>query len=171
MTRGIVTTLVVAVAVLLTAASSHAGANYCGGYSSAGNPFACCDNNGDGTMDSSIDGNCTWWAWREAKNDWGKTPPVTGGPSSWISQAKAKGFKTSSTPAKKTIGVKSNHVVWVKDVQARMEWNKKKKKWVDSGQKDIIVSEMNCGPGKKWASGKKDNITYPAENFKFIYKK
>lgn len=139
-------------------ATSAFAVNTCGGYSSSGNPFPCCDNNGNGKTSDSIDGNCTWYAWKAAKDYWGQAPPVTGAPSKWISQAKTSSkFTSTTTPTKNAIAVgitasNPTHVAWVTSV---------------SGSK-ITVNEMNCGG--KYKSGKK-SATYSASSFKYIKKK
>lgn len=92
----------------------YSGDDRCGGQYSAGNPYYCCSNGG----------NCTWWAWRQAKNAWGDFPTWTGNAKDWarVLGASPYNYPVSSTPAVGTIacnttasadGVVNGHVAWV----------------------------------------------------------
>ncbi|NLX21526.1 MAG: CHAP domain-containing protein [Phycisphaerae bacterium] len=90
------------------------------------NPYPCCDNGG----------NCTWWAWHAACCNWGVGCPGWGNAHSWLGNAQASGYPTTSTPTVGSIACDSNntlssygHVVWVLQV---------------SGS-SILVSEQSCG--------------------------
>ena len=52
------------------------------------NPYPCCDNGG----------NCTWWAWHAACCNWGVGCPGWGNAHSWLGNAQASGYPTTSTP-------------------------------------------------------------------------
>lgn len=70
----------------------------CGGEESAGNPFPCCDNGG----------NCTWYMWKKAKDEWGVELHrfgVLGNAAEWAAQARAGGIPSSTQPAVGTIAV------------------------------------------------------------------
>jgi len=104
----------------------------CGGQDSPGNPYPC----GNG-------GNCTWWAWRQAKNSWGVSLPGWSHAKTWANSARNAGFPISYEPTVNTIGVNTwqatggivyGHVGWVEAVSGDM----------------VFVSEMYYGsPGVK----------------------
>lgn len=126
------------------------GASSCCGYSSSSNPYPCACSSKPST------GNCTWWAWKKAKDEWGKSLPSWGNAMYWASKAKSAGYPVKSTAASKTIGCNTwvagyGHVAWVQSV---------------SGS-NVSMSEMNyCSTCKK-------DKTYPASWFDggYIYKK
>lgn len=127
-------------------ATASAKASGCCGYSSSDNPYPCC-----GSL-----GNCTWWAWKQAKDEWSKKIPKWGDAKSWARNARASGYPVKSTPKKDTIGVNTwvagtGHVVWVKSVSGST----------------VSVTEMN------WCSSCKKEKTYPKSWFDggYIYKK
>lgn len=138
------------VGVLLDVAASS-----CGGIYDSANPFPCCSNGG----------NCTWWAWHMAHNNWGIT--ATNSPSLrdarfWASDASANGFPVTPSPAVNTIAVNTTasvggivygHVAWVEQVVGDT----------------VIVSEMVCGGGY----GPTYNKSYSASYFNggFIHNK
>jgi surface antigen len=124
-------------------------------------PYPCCDNNSNGKATDSGDGNCTWYAWYKAKKEKSWTVPSNwGAGGSWASKAaNTSGWKVTSTPKEKTIGCNSKlgHVVWVTSVS--------------SDKKKITVSEQNCKcPTACYGSGERTGVTYPASDWKFIYK-
>ena len=87
-----------------------ANANYCGNQSSSGNPFSC--------DPPSNGGNCTWWAWKMASENWRVDLPTRGNAAGWAKEAAQAGYRVSLAPAVGTIGVSSTlgkygHVFWV----------------------------------------------------------
>lgn len=122
----------------------------CGGYTSYENPYPC-------KSACSKNGNCTWWAWKSAKEIWGVSLPKWGNASSWAKNAKRAGYTVSFTPEVNTIAVstrgKNGHVAWVTRIV---------------GASKIEVSEMACGS----YDGAKIKI-YSKSYFNggFIYKK
>jgi surface antigen len=95
----------------------------CGGKCGFNNPYPCCDNGG----------NCTYWAWHQACNNWfsnGMTE--NGNANTWADRARQKGFPVKPDPSPGTIGVNINgtygHVAWVEKVEGDY----------------VTVSEMNC---------------------------
>ncbi len=118
----------------------------CCGYSSSSNPYPCCNSLG----------NCTWWAWKQAKEEWGKKLPSWGNAGRWAANARSSGYPVKGTPKSNTIGVNTwiagtGHVTWVRSVSGST----------------VSVSEMN------WCSTCKQYKNYPASWFDggFIYKK
>ena len=111
----------------LSSALSYTGpSDQCGNQTAYGNVYPCCTNGG----------NCTWWAWKRAKEVWGVNLPNWGNPVTWTNYARNAGYKVSSMPAVNTIAVRAyGHVAWVTKI-------------ISSTQ--IEVSEMNCG---NYASG------------------
>ena len=101
----------------------------CGGQSSPGNVYGCCHSGG----------NCIWWAWKQAKDNWGVNLPYWSYPKYWPTKAKEAGFPVSSTPKVNTIAVNTTskcpdggvcgHVAWVTKVNT---------------DGTIQVSEMHC---------------------------
>lgn len=90
--------------------------NSCGGYYSSGNPYPCCKNGG----------NCTWWAWKMAKGNWGVSLPSWGDAYQWLNNAGNSGYQTTTTPEVNSIAInttamatingkrqKAGHVAWV----------------------------------------------------------
>lgn len=122
------------------------GTSSCCGYSSSKNPYACCSK-----------GNCTWWAWKEAKDKWNESLPGCGNAGTWKSCLKGKGYPWKSKPSSKTIAINSwvgntGHVAWVESVSGST----------------VNVSEMGCG--YNWC---KRTHSYPSSWFDngYIYKK
>lgn len=119
--------------------------NNCGGQTSVGNPYRC--NNG---------GNCTWWAWKMAKDNWGIGLPGWSDARTWATSARNAGYQVSATPKVQTIGVNTTlangagHVIWVNSVNGNQV----------------------CGSEMFWGSyGVRSNVCYPASTFNagFIY--
>jgi surface antigen len=120
----------------------------CAGYTSSGNPYPCCTN-----------GNCTWWSWKMAKDNWGISLPSWGNAQSWATNAQNAGYTVSSSPAAGTIavnttasvgGVVYGHVAWVTGVSGST----------------ITVTEMGCD---SW-NGVRTNTYYSSYfNGGFIY--
>ncbi len=121
----------------------------CAGYYSNSNPYPCCTN-----------GNCTWWAWKMANENWGQQLGVRGNnwgnASSWLSRARSNHFGVRTVPAPGTVAVNSytsgyGHVAWVYAVDSV----------------NVYVTEMNCNT----TSGMR-YWQYPITWFDgFIYKK
>lgn len=128
-------TLLVLTAALSGAQSVRAGDSTCLGQSSSGNPYWCYTN-----------GNCTWWAWKMAKDNWGDpllAPAKWGDAKNWAAGARNDGYTVSATPAAYTIAVNTTvysalagyatgHVAWVERFDGTY----------------VYVSEMNYGTGK-----------------------
>ena len=57
--------------------------------------------------------NCTWSAWQLAYDATGVALPSLGNAGSWLYSASGYGYATGGTPAAGSIGVYSNHVVYV----------------------------------------------------------
>lgn len=100
------------------------GTNTCSGYTSTGNPYPCCSA-----------GNCTWWAWKMAKDNWADPLPSYSWHYAWQwkGAAKTDHYGVASTPAVGTIGVNTTvngtgHVAWVYAVDNTY----------------VYVTEMNC---------------------------
>ncbi|NJL26390.1 MAG: CHAP domain-containing protein [Thermoanaerobaculia bacterium] len=111
----------------------------CGGQSSSGNPYPCCDNNSNGVMTDNNDGNCTWWSWKKAKDGWGWSLPGWGHAKTWDDSDKrainrSSGYVLYPSPilnsiaVSNTYGSSTGHVAWVTSV----------------GSSTVTVSEMNC---------------------------
>jgi|SRR5215213_4947214 len=110
----------------------------CGGQSSTGNPYPCCDNNKNSSVGDSSDGNCTWWAWKMAKDNWGHSLPGWSNAKTWDDYArpinKASGYVVLPVPTARSIAVSETyggsfgHVGWV----------------TSFGSSSVTVSEMNC---------------------------
>jgi len=137
------------------------GTDSCGGYTSTGNPFDCC------THKDKTAGNCTWWAWKQAKDNWGESPVSSGSPSSWVSNSKAnKIFAVSTDVQNPSIAVSSAHVAWVTGSYDKC-LSKDKKGKCTKYEKRITGTEMNC-PDQYKAQGTFD---YKASSYQYIYKK
>ncbi|MEK7845733.1 MAG: CHAP domain-containing protein, partial [Nitrospinota bacterium] len=75
------------------AAINAAGTSSCG--ESYGNPYPCCKNGG----------NCTWWAWKMAKENWRVSLPIWGDAYQWLNNAESSGYQTTPTPEVNSIAV------------------------------------------------------------------
>ncbi|MBF0290517.1 MAG: carboxypeptidase regulatory-like domain-containing protein [Nitrospinae bacterium] len=151
---------------LVAGATTAQGVDKCGDVESPGNPQGCC-NNLTGQFPGT-DGNCTWWAWAQAKTNWGISLPMRKHASTWANEAKKPGsgltVLSPTNPAANTIAVKlvgdgypRGHVAWVTSVDG------------DS----VTYSEMNCIkalPGKPLHRGVEEK-TKPSSFFTggFIY--
>lgn len=119
----------------------------CSGFLSPNNPYPCCRNGG----------NCTYWAWEMARQNWGVSLPRWGHAKDWAAAAKNAGYPVKSTPAVGTLAVRKSgtfgHVAWVVSVSGST----------------VTVSEMNCN----FSPAQSYNRTYQAKYFDggFIYKK
>jgi surface antigen len=121
--------IALAVAVLSTAGSQAlAGDNWCCNQNSTGNPYLCYST-----------GNCVWWAWKMAKDNWGDPLPMRRSARYWADDARLNGYIVSSEPAPNTIAVNTTytdrygnrygHVAWVQSVSGNY----------------VYVSEMQYG--------------------------
>lgn len=117
--------------VLFLASGSALADDRCLGQSSAGNPYGCFGN-----------GNCVWWAWKMAKDNWGDPLIKWGDARFWADGAMRAGYQVSSSPARNTIAVNTTvfssgagrvtgHVAYVVDLDANY----------------VYVSEMNYNSG------------------------
>jgi CHAP domain len=101
--------LISALALGASSTLLRAGDSVCLNYQSSGNPYLC----------YAPTGNCVWWAWKEAKDNWGVALPPWGNASKWAASAKSAGYTVSPTPAVGTIAVNTKvangdgHVTWV----------------------------------------------------------
>ncbi|MFH1970871.1 MAG: DUF1566 domain-containing protein [Patescibacteria group bacterium] len=103
------------------------------------NPYPCCDNNFNNTNDS-CDGNCTWWVWNKAYENWNQELPRWGNAQDWAQKAELAEVNrhlVSYKPAPNTIACRYvngqkqyGHVAWVEDVS-------------QDGLR-VTVTEMNC---------------------------
>jgi|SRR5579871_2039924 len=98
----------------------------CAGQTSVGNPFPCCSA-----------GNCTWWAWKMMKDNWGIAEPDWHDAQLWASNATSVSHhNVISIPSVGTIGVyipadgSIGHVAYVTQV---------------NNDGSVYVTEMNCG--------------------------
>lgn len=123
----------------------------CNVYVSPGNPYPCCDNDGGGYLGTK-DGNCTWWAWKRAKEVWGSMPINSSGnyvswgsAGVWATNARNSGYQVLTSPAPESVGVRTTgHVVWVTTVNT---------------DGTIGTTEMNCGYPNLAQGGPKQYIS------------
>jgi hypothetical protein len=117
------------------------GSSKCGGVTAmSGNPYPCCDNNGNGINTPGQDGNCTWYSWNRAKGQWGSAMPTKswGNAGSWQYNC-GNNFLVAKTPRLKNgivipgIAEKSNHVAWI--VSGTVQ---------NGRATNINVNEQNC---------------------------
>jgi surface antigen len=128
------------VAVLFAAGSADAaGDNYCpppaqyphAYYTSIGNPYSCC-----------AAGDCTWWAWKEAADNWGIHLPPWGNASTWVKDARAAGFIVNAIPAPFTIGVNvTQYDAAIKQTDGHLVWVYA----VSSDGQIVYTTAMSCG--------------------------
>ncbi|HPE71525.1 MAG TPA: CHAP domain-containing protein [Candidatus Competibacter sp.] len=117
-----------------------AGTATCNKYSSSGNPYPCCDNDGGGVT-GVYDGNCTWWAWDQMKKNWTTYPTTSwGNANTWDNNAKAVNRTTGwvvlpGIPMVNSIAVDENSLHSLGHV-GRVE---------SLGSTTLSLSEMLCG--------------------------
>jgi surface antigen len=117
----------------LAAVSSNVAT--CGGLSSPRNPFPC--NNG---------GNCVWFAWKMASDQWGIDFPARGNANTWVNSATANVFRVLPTPALSTIAVNTTQKDITGTVAGHVGWV------VSSSGNTVCTQEMSWGvPGMKTA--------------------
>ena len=88
--------------------------------------------------------NCTWSAWQLAYQGTGVALPSLGNAGSWLYSASNYGYATGGTPAAGSIGVYSNHVVYVDAVGADGSYHiceggylgRYNERWVSGGSLD-----------------------------------
>ncbi len=122
------TTLVMFVFMLCFYADQVKAADTCGGESSPGNIYACCNPPYPG-------GNCTWKAWQMMHDLWGYPATNWGNANNWANSARASGLQVvTNIPSVGTIGVSSygtyGHVAYVTQV---------------NNDGSVLVTEQNCG--------------------------
>ncbi|HSW29416.1 MAG TPA: hypothetical protein VLH75_08055 [Longimicrobiales bacterium] len=161
--------------------ASLAGEDNCGFptvVSSPMNPYRCraipCENGG----------NCVWWAWHMAHENWNYSLPwPRGDASSWVQGARDAGLDTSQVYSRNTIYTKGNHVAWVLDREPDCKDGKLVGFWVSemnccsaNDTKWNPVTQENepapwCGLGKAWAEANAGPVTKykPAAGQTFIY--
>lgn len=86
---------------LIAFATAASAVDKCGDQTSKGNPLPCCNNGG----------NCTWWAWRHAKQaGWPVTAIPTGHANTWdeFARAHTKYLNVSTIPSVGAVGVKNS---------------------------------------------------------------
>jgi len=119
------------VSILFVASGKAAAEDNCLGQSSPGNPYNCFGN-----------GNCPWWAWKMAKDNWGDPLRKWGDAKYWADGARNAGYTVDTTPAVNAIAVNpyvfspaagytTGHVAYVVNVDST----------------SVYVSEMNYGSG------------------------
>ena len=125
-------TRILLASVLLIAGASQSlfaqAASTCGGQTENGDIYPC-------NPPCSNSSNCTWWAWKEAKDIWGRTLPNWGNAGQpWITGAANSGYIISPVPALNTIAVSSSigHVAWIDQTP-------------NYSAMQVTVSEQNCG--------------------------
>src|SRR4051794_976438 len=79
--------LVSALLVLLLIQENALAETNCLGQATTGNPYSCFGN-----------GNCVWWAWKMAKDNWGDPLRKWGDAKYWADGARAAGYKVDTTP-------------------------------------------------------------------------
>ncbi|TMP83305.1 hypothetical protein CWB73_02195 [Pseudoalteromonas phenolica] len=112
----------------------------CGNFTSSGNPFPCCDNNKNGSELDSVDGNCTWFAWKMAKDNWGYSLEQRTSAWRWDmdhhrAQNRESGYIFSKIPKPGTVAIQDRssknrygHVAWIDEVYGNQ----------------LLVKEQNC---------------------------
>lgn len=131
---------------ILSASTLAVAAQTCGPIYSPGNPYPC----GNG-------GNCTFWAWHQARTVWGQILPGWGNAKTWADSARSAGYPVSLEPGSRTLGVSSflssdGHVWW----NDYITWNALK------------GSEMMWG---KYGVNYNANYQFSTANKGFIYPK
>lgn len=101
---------------------------------------------GGSANNTYIGGYCTWYVKQmrpDISNHWGNA-------NEWLRNASGDGYSTGSRPRAGAIGVRGNHVVYVKSVHGN----------------HVKISEMNYGWGNRWIQ---DTRTAPSSDFQYIY--
>ena len=135
----------------------------CAGQTSPGNPYGCCR----ASKNARDHGNCVWWAWKMAQDEWGINLPNWNIPRTWVAKAKKDSrFSVSSAPAVNAIAVSSKTTVKCSDGKpcGHVAWVTK---IINSST--IEVSEMNCKSGPIGYRTKRYPVTF--FNVGFISKK
>jgi len=103
----------------------------CLNQTSSGNPYGCFGN-----------GNCVWWGWKMAKDNWGAPLPKWGDAKFWADGARDAGYSVNTTPKVNDLAVNTTvfspaagrvtgHVAYVQQVDSTY----------------VYVSEMNYATG------------------------
>jgi surface antigen len=117
--------------MLFLAHGSARADNSCLSQSSSGNPYGCFGN-----------GNCVWWGWKMAKDNWGDPLLKWGDAKNWADGARNAGYRVDNVPAVNALAVNTyvfsaaagyitGHVAYV----------------VAMDSSSVYVSEMNYGSG------------------------
>jgi surface antigen len=117
--------------VLLVGQATVLADNSCLGQTSVGNPYSCFGK-----------GNCVWWGWKMAKDNWGDPLQKWGDAKYWADGARRAMYTVDSTPAVNTLAVNTTvysaaagyitgHVAYVVGMDSTY----------------VYVSEMNYGSG------------------------
>ncbi|MDX6405801.1 MAG: hypothetical protein QOH70_3256 [Blastocatellia bacterium] len=117
--------------VALASAQAVLADDNCLGQSSPGNPYGCFGN-----------GNCVWWGWKMAKDNWGDPLRKWGDAKNWADGARNANYTVDTVPAINTLAVNTyvysaaagyitGHVAYV----------------VGMDNTYVYVSEMNYGTG------------------------
>jgi surface antigen len=118
-------------AVLFLMSGTALGATTCLNQTSTGNPYSC-----------SSGGNCTWWAWKMARENWGDPLLKWGDAKLWADGARKANYTVDTTPTVGAVAVNTTvysaaagyitgHVAYVVKVDGDY----------------VYVSEMNYGSG------------------------
>ncbi|MFC1613346.1 CHAP domain-containing protein, partial [Patescibacteria group bacterium] len=149
---------------------SFAGDDYCCGYYSPGNPFACTTHEKDGHIGDH--GNCTWWCAYKRPEVSG---PCLGSAIKWFSQAQSGGLATGQIPTIGSIVVfKIGHVAHVEEIYSDNKFSVSEmgyESWdcLDNEHDDKICDKTSYGgiigfiyPVGTYADGWKDDGTSQA---------
>lgn len=131
--------------------------NSCGTENTKNSPYPCCDNDLNGSYLNKKDGNCTWWAWKKARDNWKVELNNWNNAYEWDKKAKNDKCEIKDTPQSDVIAQ------WNKTVKSCVKYKNGKCKeykdvetghvaWVhsvDYGKKRAWISEMQCLENKK----------------------
>ncbi|NOU50673.1 CHAP domain-containing protein [Pseudoalteromonas sp. JBTF-M23] len=133
--------------------ASHVQAvNYCGGQTSINNPFECC------TSAKGVEGNCTWFAWKKAKDVWGHALQLNDYPrhayrwdvNTYKAINKTSGYIYRSTPTLNSVAIQDSrngslgHVAWVTNIDGTQ----------------LTVQEQNCESDNQYPNGIERNSNF-----------
>lgn len=162
-------------------AQGFTGSATCSGESSPGNPYYCYRYD----QVNSSGGNCTWLAWKYARENWGDPlgnfdPAVRvswGNANNWANAARSRGYVVDSLPARHTIAVSNTlhslgHVAWVESVDgdyvyvSEMYYNQPGVRWWQRYHKSVFnlgfihpkprPQVYSISPQPQWAWGDRD---------------
>ncbi|WP_462156411.1 CHAP domain-containing protein [Pseudoalteromonas piscicida] len=126
-------------------ASQSQAVDYCGGQTSINNPFPCC------TSADEVEGNCTWFAWKKAKDVWGHSLQLNDYPrhayrwdvDSYKAINKSSGYIYRREPALNSVAIRDSrngdygHVAWVANIDGN----------------NLTVQEQNCESNNQYPNG------------------